>query len=546
VRTKLIALAMLVALRVHASPPQSPRIAALAAKPASAPALWKQLAVEGTPMIEDVHDPSGRLLVTFVYRAKPGITRVAVLRAPTLANADFAQLERVAGTDAFAWSVLVDPTARFTYFFVPNNDLQQASGPEAFERQIAQARIDPLNRHPFSGPGRAFALAELPRAPAQPDLAPRRDSAPGELFQYKVTSKSLGNARSVVVYTPPGFSTRGPAYPLVVAFDAEAAISALGLPTVLDNLIASKRIPPCVVAMIGNAARVAELPHNPAFADFVALDLVPWVRRTYHATDDPRLTVVAGISLGGIASAYVAGRHPGVFGNVLSQSGSYWWSADDAREPETHSHEFAAHARMPLRFWLEVGIYERGSPKPDTTHLAANRHFRDVLLARGYDVSYREFAGAHEYINWRGTIGDGLVALLAKPPQFADRPTPSSTKGAGIEVSAAKKDIHGEAYRRAILDGGGAAVTWLQTQDADEDTVNDAVYMLVDLGHAREAVPIIEWNATRFPKSWNALDSLGDVYFRVGDRAHSIEAFKRSLAANPKNDNAKLMLDELR
>lgn len=533
----------------HAGPPPSPRIAALAARPATVSAFWKQAASEGTPIVEDVHDPKGRLLVTFVYRARPGTKHVAMYNAPTLAPAGYARLERIAGTDVFAWSALVDPAARFTYWFAPDDDFGPPGEIDDFAKRVALFRTDSLNKHPSSGPGRMTALVELPRAPAQPELEPRRDSPAGELVEYEVTSKALGNHRPVMVYTPAGFSTHGAVYPLVVTFDAPVSVTEVGLPIVLDNLIAASKIPPVVVMFVGNADRSKELPHDAAFADFVALDLVPWVRRTYHATDDPRLTVIAGISFGGIAATFAASRHPAVYGNVLSQSGSYWWSPDDAVEGEAHAHEYATRSRLPLRFWLEVGTLEGGTPKPGTSQLAANRHFRDVLVARGYDVSYREFQGEHEYINWRGTIGDGLVALLAKPPRFADKPPASPGSAGGIEVGDAQKTIFVAILRMALLDGGAATVAWLEHQDAalvTEDAVNDFGYMLLSFGHPQAAVPIFEWNVARFPTSWNAHDSLADAYNRAGDRAHAVASYQRSLALDPKNANARMMLDILR
>jgi hypothetical protein len=67
---------------VYAEPPASPRIAALAAAPSTADAFWGRVTAEGTPLVEDVKDPKGRLLVTFVYRATPDITHVAVYQAP--------------------------------------------------------------------------------------------------------------------------------------------------------------------------------------------------------------------------------------------------------------------------------------------------------------------------------------------------------------------------------------------------------------------------------------------------------------------------------
>jgi hypothetical protein len=44
--------------------------------------------------------------------------------------------------------------------------------------------------------------------------------------------------------------------------------------------------------------------------------------------------------------------------------------------------------------------------------LVPNRQLRDVLRAKGYEVRYQEFAGDHDYINWRGTLADGLIWLF--------------------------------------------------------------------------------------------------------------------------------------
>jgi enterochelin esterase family protein len=546
----VVAAVVAIGSRAYAEAPVSPRLAELAAKVAAnqrgaEAAFWTRVAGEGTPLVEDTRDPKGRLLLTFVYRAKPDTRAVAMYAAPG-GMFSYARLARLAGTDVFAYSALVDPSARFSYVLAPGDDLgPPGGGIEDVQRRVPLFRPDALNRHPYH----TRSLVELPNAPAQPLVVPHRETATGELARFKVKSKALGNERDVLVYTPAGWKLGGASYPLVVMFDGAPAVVRLGLPIVLDELVAARRIPPAVVLIVDNVDRDQELPGNPAFADFVALDLVPWVRRAFHATEDPRRTVIAGISYGGIAAAFAAGRHPAVYGNVLSQSGSYWWGPDDAEEGEAHVRDFAARPRMPLRFWMEVGTFEHGGIKQGYDPVVASRHMRDVLVARGYEVTYREFVGAHDWACWRGTIGDGLVALLARPLATGGKPPASPGKAGGLEVGPAQRTLLARLPRMAILDGGDAAVAWLERQDAavvTEDEVESAAAAVLELDHWKPAVRIYEWNAARLPGSAAAHDGLGDAYWHAGERAKAVASYERSLAIEPKNDHAKAMIEVLR
>jgi enterochelin esterase-like enzyme len=536
---------LLVGRVAAAEPSPSPRLSALAAKPATQDAFWKQLATEGTPLVEDIKDPKGRLLVSFLYRAKPGTKHVALYNAPNGTLLGYQALAHIPKTETFAWSALVAPDARFTYFLAPGDNFGPLVGNPHFEKRQALWIPDPTNKRPYLVFG---SMLELPKAPPQSWLVPRRGTPAGDLVSFTAKSKALNNERGVLVYTPPGFSKAGARYPLVVMFDGSTTLERLLVTITLDELIAAKKIPPVVVLLIDNADRAKELPGNPAFADFVAHDLVPWVRTNYHATSDPKRTVVAGISFGGIAATYAAARHPAIYGNVLSQSGSYWWAPDDA-DPEAHARDLASRPRLPIRFWLECGTLESGSPKPISDQLGANRHMRDVLTARGYDMSYREFTGAHEYVHWRGSIADGLIALLATPPRYTDKAPASPGKAGGVEFVAPSGETKvawkavALATRTALLDGGAAAVTQLKAiADADETTANLAGYVLLGIERAKEAIPIFAWNAERFPKSGNVHDSLGEAYYVAGERKLALASYKRSFALDPKNPNAKKMI----
>jgi enterochelin esterase family protein len=68
---------------------------------------------------------------------------------------------------------------------------------------------------------------------------------------------------------------------------------------------------------------------------------------------------------------------------------------------------------VPVRFFMEAGLLEGGSEWTMPSLLSCHRHMRDVLIAKGYDVTYREYPGGHDFYVWRGLLPDGLKHLLA-------------------------------------------------------------------------------------------------------------------------------------
>jgi enterochelin esterase family protein len=78
-----------------------------------------------------------------------------------------------------------------------------------------------------------------------------------------------------------------------------------------------------------------------------------------------------------------------------------------------------------VRFYLTVGRLERGRAFDSdlVSMLHASRHVRDVLQAKGYDVTLVESSGGHDPFNWEATIPAALVALLAQPDK--DRAPPA-------------------------------------------------------------------------------------------------------------------------
>jgi len=423
--------------RAQQQPLESPRLqrlrAALAAGEGSA-AFWRDIAASSAPLVEPGANAQ-EALVTFLWRGTPA-TRSVKLSWAMRSEQGFA-LARLAHSDVWFLTLRLPAGLRASYQLVPDAPVPPGADRMARARaEDAAARPDPLNpaAHWPPAPGRAPVAAEstaprsvlrLPGALQEPWLA--SPAAPrGTLAHARLASSRLGNERDVSIYLPAGAAS-AQLLPLLVLFDREAYLDRVDVPALLDALIAQRRIPPLAAVFVGHPApalRATELPANPAFADFLAHELLPWLRARHPAVSpDARDVVAAGSSYGGLAAAWAGLRHPQAFGNVLALSGSFWWGPRNVpRQPdfdrwgegEWLTREFARSERLPLRFFITAGLMEITLTGDGGGILDTSRHLRTVLQAKGYPVHYQEFAGGHDYYAWRGELAQGLIALLGE------------------------------------------------------------------------------------------------------------------------------------
>ncbi len=424
---------------MDASPPsESPRLVALERALASGDgtsldAFWRAVARDGTPLIELIPDDPDQALVTFLWRATTPLARAAVFPLSQVLGTEIAEhrMARLGDTDVWYTTCRVRRDFRGAYRLSPDDpltSLREVTSPAGWRARTAMWCPDPLNPRRFvvpddeerpEQPGFQASVLALPGAPPQPWIDARPGVPAGAVTLHRFRSRILGNERRLWVYTPPGYAATGAPYGLLVLFDGWSYTQLVPTPTILDNLIAAGRIPPLVALLPDNpdqAARTRELPCHEPFVASLADELLPWAHRRYHLTTDPTKTIAAGASYGGLAAAFVGLRRPDLFGNVLSQSGSFRWAPPGDPEHEWLARQYAARPTGPLRFYLDVGALELGPRDAGPNQVVANRHLRDVLRARGHAPHYAEYAGGHEYLCWQGTLADGLLALLQRPP----------------------------------------------------------------------------------------------------------------------------------
>lgn len=436
----------------------SPRINALKAavetgEPGSADFFWREVEKQGAPIIEPLPSDDKNLLVTFLWKGTPDTRNVFVARLPYAGGApeDYF-MEHIGNTDVWYKTVATDRKTRFEYSLAPNvpqiRPVSQGMDNDAIAMIAAAARTDPLNPKRWRVDAQSVdspvfeerSMVEMPDASPQPWLAEKPGVPAGRVEKRRFKSVLLKNEREIAVYLPPGYSRDDKPYPLLFLFDEVAylgdpkQIVLVPTPTILNNLIAAQRIPAMVAILVGNVPgqRNRELPCNPAFFDFLSSELLPWAHGLYNFTADPRQTVVGGSSFGGLAAACAGLQHSETFGNVLSQSGSFHWlppgdQAPDSgtdSEPNWVARQFIASPKLQLRFYLDAGSEEFDVSADGRSILVTTRTLRDVLLAKGYEVHFQQFAGGHDYLSWRGTLADGLIALMGIPSGSGQGPAP--------------------------------------------------------------------------------------------------------------------------
>lgn len=389
--------------------------------------FWNEVEHLGTPLVEELEGDPDHRAVTFLWRGHRA-TRQVLLFANRIIDRDHlagSLLRRVPGTDVWHLGMRLRADHRGSYRMAADiSPKDPPEDPALLQQRLrtltAYAAPDPLNHrtvptrwHPVDS-----SVFALPEAPAQP-WADRPDApAAGRVERHRVAAPSLDGHRDTWVYLPPGGGS-GAASPLpvLVLCDGDMWFGRLELGRTLDALIADGVLPPLAVLApdaVDNATRWLDLGGRDPFVGFLADELLPWAAGRWPLTTDPRRTVVAGQSLGGVSALYAGHLRPERFGNVLAQSSSLWWRPGLPSPNRVKPPVYGTP-------WL-VGRYATGDPDSVTVHLDVGLHegpmvdhhrtLYDALTSAGYRVTYDEFNGGHDYACWHGALADGLVRLL--------------------------------------------------------------------------------------------------------------------------------------
>lgn len=371
--------------------------------------FWDMIENKGTPLIEQIDGDLENSLVTFVYKTDEEIENVVFIPPVGWNNFSENRMERLIETNLWYITYKIKNDMRFNYFISVNDTLDIN-----YEKRWERAICDKFNKNRLVFEGEAgkedqvVSYVVMPNAEEHYWVKERKNIAKGKIYEYQFHSENLEKDRRIRIYTPYGYDKTNKSYGFLVLTDGEEYMNILSAAAVLDNLIADKKIPPIVTIFIDSVeTRFKELTCNDTFGDIIAKELLPWVRDNYNISDKADKAIIGGLSLGGLTAAYIGLNHSEVFGNVLSQSGSYWYKPEGYEEDNWISKQFEEMDKLPLKFYLNIGVLESKDRMIDT-----NIKLRDTLIEKGYAVDFEYFKSGHDYLSWGETLANGLISLI--------------------------------------------------------------------------------------------------------------------------------------
>lgn len=75
--------------------------------------------------------------------------------------------------------------------------------------------------------------------------------------------------------------------------------------------------------------------------------------------------------------------------------------------------------------------------------------------------------------------------------------------------------------------------------------INMEGYRLLMRDEVDKALKVFELNTQLYPEAFNTWDSLAEAYMKKGDNESALKYYHKSLELNPKNDNAKKMIEKI-
>lgn len=264
-------------------------------------------------------------------------------------------------------------------------------------------------------PARALRAESMPSNPTTADGAlPRtsvaRSAAPvtsqyvgsirGTLGGGELFSPALERNMPYFIYLPPGYESGTGRYPVLYMLHGNSGLNeewlAYGLINAADEMIAKGEIRPMIIVLPqGDYSYWVNLVDGPSYGDYLAIDVVDYVKRTYRVLPGSEHRAIGGLSMGGTGALIHAFVNPSIFGVVGAHSPSlpeegwreFLGTGDEFAKRDPISLALSPSWIRELAIWVDVGDEDPWLARAETLH--------DTLFAWDVPHQWNVFAGEH-------------------------------------------------------------------------------------------------------------------------------------------------------
>jgi predicted alpha/beta superfamily hydrolase len=361
--------------------------------------------------------------------------------------------------------------------------------------------------------------------------------------KYKIESKILNQERTYIVNLPDSYiSESTQTYPVIVLIDGGYYFNLFT--GIIGEMANNEQVPEMIIIGLSKVDRVKDYtPTNSIislngnkdenylktsgasklFLDFIEKELLVEIDNKYRTNS---FKIMVGQSFGGLlaATSYLSSRS--LFGGYIAIDPSFWWDnqyivkeIDKINIGQIENNYF---------YLSSANKYENFSGATHIFELNRNSHdtFYSKLMSRG--ISYSKIR--IQYLEEENHSTSPLLSLynglkfIYKDYFLKDIQTKSID-----QIEAYYKKIYGGKFL------------------PPESIINNIAYSHLQKENSRElAIQYFKFNVENYPDSFNAYDGLGEAYLMINDKNRALENYKKSLRLNPKNENAKQMIDKLK
>ncbi len=281
----------------------------------------------------------------------------------------------------------------------------EAPGVERLEYQLevvhddggTEYLLDPENPHTAPGAFGDKSVLLLPTY--EPPAWLDQPAVDGQLIS--VTAGGRGMSVDVDLWSPADADPREP-LPLLVAHDGPEYDRLGSLTQFAAAKIAGHELPRHRVALLAPRERNEWYSASPRYTRVLTREVLPALPPT-HAPP-----AAMGASLGALALLHAQNRHPGTFGALFLQSGSFFMPRYDA-----HESGFPYYHRI-VGFVSEIQRTGYRSPVPTTLTCgeAEENIHNNRAMAETLHAPLHEVQDTHNYVAWRDALDPHLTRQL--------------------------------------------------------------------------------------------------------------------------------------